>query len=175
MNKKILGAAIIALSAIGFTASAQDNTTPSPCPEQCENATACVQAPCRNNHNHCTPVERCAPGVKGAIHHRANCHFDKLNLTDEQKIKLKTVSSPRKMRRDAATNARKAYLDSIKEILTPDQYLKFLELNYTSSPKAFIDKKTNRRYNRQAFDQQKELQVSTSSVDLKKKTIRNKK
>lgn len=49
---------------------------------------------------------------------------DRKNLTDEQRRQMR---AERQAKRDAA---RKSYLEGVKQILTPEQYVQFLENNY---------------------------------------------
>ncbi|MCM1522394.1 MAG: hypothetical protein NC039_07060 [Muribaculaceae bacterium] len=71
------------------------------------------------------------------------CPFDGLNLTAEQQAQLKEISpctkdktdkkdkkEAREERRKARETARKDYLNKVKAILTPEQYVQFLENNY---------------------------------------------
>ncbi|MDE6651654.1 MAG: Spy/CpxP family protein refolding chaperone [Paramuribaculum sp.] len=71
------------------------------------------------------------------------CMFENLNLTDAQKAKIKDLKESqmkarkdRKMEvRNQRDNARKDYLANLKTILTPEQYVQFLENNYISAGK----------------------------------------
>ena len=74
---------------------------------------------------------------------QAPCLFDNLNLTDAQKAKLKEMkennAKARKEGKDKAiadrNNARKNELAQIKSILTPEQYVQFLENSFLSQGK----------------------------------------
>ncbi|MDE6263560.1 MAG: hypothetical protein K2M11_00295 [Paramuribaculum sp.] len=85
---------------------------------------------------------------KGGCAKQAPCLFDNLNLTDAQKAKIQALKeNQRKMkdaqkkergeRKEAAqaerNNARKDYLANLKTILTPEQYVQFLENNYLAA------------------------------------------
>ncbi len=76
--------------------------------------------------------------------------FDGLNLTEQQRKQLtdlRTQSKAKKAANDSTQRARRAehaakaktmradYLKSVKAILTPDQYVKFLENNYVNAGK----------------------------------------
>ncbi|MBD5173133.1 MAG: hypothetical protein HDT08_00660 [Bacteroidales bacterium] len=71
------------------------------------------------------------------------CLFENLNLTDGQKAKIKDLKeSQMKAREDRKKearaqrdNARKDYLANLKTILTPEQYVQFLENNYMAAGK----------------------------------------
>lgn len=64
--------------------------------------------------------------------------FEGMNLTAEQQSQLKALTpcnsnkkrEDRKERREAAQTARKEYLAKVKSILTPEQYVQFLENSY---------------------------------------------
>lgn len=85
---------------------------------------------------------------KGECGKQGPCLFDNLNLTDAQKAKIQALKeNQRKMkdaqkkergeRKEAAqaerNNARKDYLANLKTILTPEQYVQFLENNYLAA------------------------------------------
>ena len=53
---------------------------------------------------------------------------DKKNLTDEQKQQLKEEKKAKK------TEAKRNYLNGVKEVLTPEQYVVFLENFYIYTP-----------------------------------------
>lgn len=124
MKKKILGIAIVAMSVIALPVMAQaqqkranvgsENT-------QCVN-TFCKKSDCRA--------------------------FEGLNLTDAQKEQLKQLGEKRraamkecirqKQRNDSVARAghlaaKKAYLDDVKAVLTPEQYIAFLENHFVSA------------------------------------------
>ena len=74
---------------------------------------------------------------------KASCLFDNLNLTDAQKAKIKEMkennAKARKESKDKAISdrktARKNELAQIKSILTPEQYVQFLENSYLNAGK----------------------------------------
>lgn len=122
MNKKIFAAVAVALAGAFAAPVFAQNT----CPRQgCDPAKCapekCTKADCKNP---------CAD---------AKCPFDNLNLTADQKTKLKALNTERRQKAAEARKDRKQcgkecradYLAKVKEILTPEQYVKFLESNYT--------------------------------------------
>lgn len=122
MKKKIFSATILALSFIALPAMAQ-NCKQGTCPEG--NTTAC-----------CT--EGKAKAGNGCVN-----PFEGLNLTDAQKEKLKAIERPcrkaaernRETRQQCSTerrNDRVKFLADIKAVLTPEQYVQFLENNFVN-------------------------------------------
>lgn len=118
MKKKVLGMAVVAVSFLSFNAMAQTD-----CAKPCDN-------PC--NKKECRPA--C---VKKGKRQCPN-PFDGLNLTSEQQIKLKEMATcnktsteckqkQRACRDSIARVQRQDYLNQVKSVLTPEQYVKFLE------------------------------------------------
>lgn len=127
MKKTVLGLAIAAMSFTAFGTMAQTTT--------CNNAATC------NNEQVCTANTNCT---------KAECSlFEGLNLTDTQKAQLQKLNADRKasreqlakarkeskMRTDSAARAdrrasKKQYLEEVKAIIGPDQYVTFLENVY---------------------------------------------
>lgn len=133
MKKQILSFIVLGMSLFTLTASAQNrhdgerNRAQKPATECCE------KPDCKNNNGTCSPAE-CCPAFEG------------LNLTQEQQTKLKALSeksvaqrqekakanmAARKDRRVQSDSVRRAeqrnYLNEVKKILTPQQYVQFLE------------------------------------------------
>lgn len=142
MKKGILSIAVVAASLFSFNAFAQDKSaTPDCCntPAQCVNAQACPGNPqaCPGNPQAC-PVQRpCADPFAG------------INLTQEQQTKLTALREKCKTNRAAADKARKdrfqqrdsmvratkkQRLEEVKAILTPEQYVVFLENMVVANP-----------------------------------------
>lgn len=142
MKKGILSIAVVAASLFSFNAFAQDKSaTPDCCntPAQCVNAQACPANPqaCPANPQAC-PVQRpCADPFAG------------INLTQEQQTKLTALREKCKTNRAAADKARKdrfqqrdsmvrankkQRLEEVKAILTPEQYVVFLENMVVANP-----------------------------------------
>lgn len=121
MKKTVLGLAIAAMSFTAFSTMAQTTA--------CNNTASC------NNEQVCTGGE-CAL-------------FDGLNLTDTQKAQLQKLNANRRIAREQMAKARKEtkmrdvqaaradrraskkqYLEEVKAIIGPDQYVTFLENVY---------------------------------------------
>lgn len=129
MKKRILSFAIIAMSFAAFSGTAQTNDS--------KNAkAACV-------------AEQC--GKPGKDCRKAACPFDGLNLTDAQKSQLQQLNESRREARKAQAENRKAdkqrgdsarmaerragkkeYLEQVKAIIGPEQYVVFLENFYVN-------------------------------------------
>lgn len=114
MKKLIVALAVAAMTAgagiqAQVCANAQNCPRAQQCPQQCDSA---CMTPC--------PRQQCA--------------FDNLNLTDAQKQKLKALCEKQQQNKKAAKAdrkaAKKARLEEIKGILTPEQYVMFLENHF---------------------------------------------
>ncbi len=124
MKKTILGLAIIALGTTAFNASAQNQRTNN-------NAQKKERTCCTNDNK---GNKKCANPFEG------------LTLTDAQKTSLNQLnerrrtqsrekSQERKQCSDSLRKAsRKAYLDEVKSIIGPEQYVVFLENVYVNGP-----------------------------------------
>ena len=131
MNKKVIAAAVVALAGI-FSSN------------------AFAQQAVENNKK-CSDKTECTRG-KGVKHDKMNVvsPFEGLNLNEQQQKQLdelhatrtaevKAAKEARKAEKEKAKEARKAqfkarkadYLAKVKAILTPEQYVKFLENQYT--------------------------------------------
>ena len=136
MKKVFLSLALLSASAFSIMAQTPAETTTD-------------QAQCANKEQ-CAKVDRDGQG-------RDSKAFEGINLSDEQKTKLaalrqgkctakdgkeakaadgekltkEQLQQMRKERAENHQNARKEYLVQVKEILTPDQYVVFLENCYT--------------------------------------------
>lgn len=126
MKKLMIAMALTAMTT-GFSLRADDSK---PTTANCPVATGQCAAPCYSRP--------------------ANCGFDGLNLTDSQKEQIRalrgkhcgnkaqTKRERKEARRAEREAGRKAYLDELKKILTPEQYLQFLENSFTKGrPKAY--------------------------------------
>lgn len=135
MKKKILGLAFIAMSFTAFSGLAQNTATETTATRNCTQ-------------------QECVKGKKAdkAVRDRQVNPFEGLNLTDAQKTQLQQLDSKRKAareeqlqarkadkQRDNATRvadrraSRKAYLEEVKAIVGPDQYVVFLENMYVNA------------------------------------------
>lgn len=136
MNKKVLFASLIALSGLFATASAQKV-------QQVASQSCCTEQSCT------------APQGKAAYN-----PFAGLNLTEQQQAKLDALKQEKQAAKEAAKKdkadrkqadrakaqqSRADDLAKIKAILTPEQYVTFLENNYLSSqPRKLSDRKFDR-------------------------------
>lgn len=128
MNKMILSMAIAAITFGGFSASAKEKTQKEVCPVTGTEQTACGQQ-----------VNR-------------PCPFDGMNLTDAQKKQLKQLCQNRtadkkakkEAKREARKQSRREQLAKIKAILTPEQYVQFLENSFVNGRHG---RKSGQRYN----------------------------
>lgn len=142
MKKFIVALAAMAMTA-GFSMSAQD--CKKECKQDCK-ATECTA-------EKCDAKKQCAPRA---------CMFDGLNLTDAQKSQLQEIgkkqcearkakAEDKKQRKEARKQQRKDFLAEVKAVLTPEQYVQFLENNFMSgkgdnAPKC--ERKDNRKDDR---------------------------
>lgn len=133
MKKKILGLALIAMSFVTFTSMAQSNSSDSSTTRQEKVKT--IKENRKGNRPEKNP-------------------FEGMNLTETQKSQLKQLDEKRKAERQQKAEARKAektakadkaakmaerraakkaYLDEVKAIIGPEQYVVFLENMYTDN------------------------------------------
>lgn len=150
MKKGILSIAVVAASLFSFNAFAQDKSaTPDCCntPAQCvNNAQACPGNPqaCPGNPKACPANPQACPVKRPCAD-----PFAGINLTQEQQTKLTALREKCKINRAAADKARKdrfqqrdsimrvnkkQRLEEVKAILTPEQYVIFLENMVVANP-----------------------------------------
>lgn len=101
----------------------------------------------KNNETDNNKRERAAAQMHGKRGAEAPNPFDGLDLTADQQAKIKALKEEcmakhkaqaeqrkqaKKNRQEGACKARSEQLAKIKEILTPEQYVKFLENNFTN-------------------------------------------
>ena len=127
MKKKVLGIALLAMSFVGFSAAAQPPATNAPAQQE-------------------TVRKGDRQGRKAQVN-----PFEGMNLSDAQQAQLKQLNEKRqaerqarkqtrkdeKQRNDSARmaerrNEKKSYLDQVKAIVGPEQYVVFLENFYVS-------------------------------------------
>lgn len=135
MKIKSIIIALATIFSLGVTASAQ---TPDACRPDCKK-NECLKE-CRRDKKEC---RRQAPDP-----------FEGIVLTQQQKEKLAAIPCPRQvmnaarenkteadsmkanpaLRKEMARNVRTNYLNQVKTVLTPDQYVQFLENYYVANP-----------------------------------------
>lgn len=127
MKKKVLGIALLAMSFVGFSAAAQTPATNAPAQQE-------------------SVKKGDRQGRKAQVN-----PFEGMNLSDAQQAQLKQLNEKRqserqarkqtrkdeKQRNDSARmaerrNEKKSYLDQVKAIVGPEQYVVFLENFYVS-------------------------------------------
>lgn len=152
MKKKVLGLAFVAMSLFAFTSMAQ---TPAQSDQTCKVNKENVK--CKNNE-------------KRAGDKKVN-PFEGINLSESQKSQLQQLDSKRKADREQKAQARKenkqrndssrmtarradkkSYLEEVKAIIGPEQYVVFLENMYVNGGgrqggKAFMKQDKNRKGN----------------------------
>lgn len=161
MNKKLIALASAAILLCSTSAFAKDNRKADnkqcPATAQCDKNGACQNGICTDQ---CNPKKGKKDGRKDnrkADKQRADRQkkngamnpFAGLNLTEQQTTALKAVPTPREVMQAARKNpsttdnpraiartVRADYLKNVKNILTPQQYLQFLENNYTNQMSA---------------------------------------
>ncbi len=123
MKKTFMTLAMAAMAALAPSLYAQ--TVCGVCPQGqtvCQqNQTVCAagSAECLNGVEACPVMDGCAAG---------SCVFSTLNLSDDQKAQIRELNATK---RDIQM---RDYLGKIKNILTPEQYVQFLEQSYVNSP-----------------------------------------
>ena len=134
MNKKIIGMTLAAASLLSLNGFAQTQTTAGNSVNQ-----ECVASKCK---------QACPASGKKLKHAKSN-PFDNLNLSDSQKAQLQQLAEKKKaermqqaqtkkenkMRNDSAKiadrrSAKKEYLEEVKAIIGPENYVVFLENFY---------------------------------------------
>ena len=123
MKKKILTVAIAIAALCGIPAMAQTNNTAATQTQQCTNG---QKGSCTNNNSR---------QAKAAREFQRMDAFDGIQLTDAQKAGLEVLNNTgaQKANRNDSTaranrrQARRDYVKGVKNILTPDQYVVFLE------------------------------------------------
>lgn len=131
MNKKILSMAIAAITLFSVPAMAQNTGD---CQKKCDKK-------CQADKQ-CKKDKQCKPAYNP---------FEGLNLTQQQQASIKAIPCPKqvmkearkqskddaskadpKMRMQVAKDIRANYLKQVKAVLTPEQYVQFLENQYVN-------------------------------------------
>lgn len=157
MKRNLLTLAVAAASLFAFSAAAQSVTDTENAAANCrkeackKDAKQCKEA-CKKDAKQCKDGKPCkdAKKCKADRQRQAPNPFEGLNLTADQQAKLKEIPTPRQVAKTAAQGTDKAagqkanakagcliskdiranYLREIRTVLTPEQYLQFLENNY---------------------------------------------
>lgn len=138
---------MIAMACIAMTASmAMAQTDAKKCDKECAKTEQCAKQKCNKPCDKACDKQKCN---KPCDMQRA-CEFEGLNLTDAQKAQIKAIKDENRAtrqaarqakqaqkaeKRDARQNERKAYLAKVKAVLTPEQYVKYLENAVTRADK----------------------------------------
>lgn len=147
MKKAILGLAFLTIASVSFSASAQQKTS-----AQCANTECASQQDCKGIKN-CPAKKGCCLQQKNnrmCINAQA-CALEGLNLTDKQKGQIQALNQAAKTSRQELANKvksnnvaknelksqrkaiREQYVKDLGNILTPDQYVKFLQNYYVNN------------------------------------------
>ncbi len=129
MKKTIIGISLLLSGLFAGQAAAQNSVA--------------VGTTCKQKTEQCRQADCQKPAGECAVNNNRPCPFDGLNLTADQQAKLKEIApcnakqakkeakdKARQERREAAQNSRREYLAKVKNILTPEQYVQFLENSY---------------------------------------------
>lgn len=119
--KKIITALTAVVMTMGISAQAQNQ-------QQSTQAQDCPRQECKQSSR--------------------DCAFNGLNLTDAQKEQLKAAAKKRtdarkdkKAKKEAIKDEKRAFLAEIKAILTPEQYVQFLENSFVNKGKMMNPRK----------------------------------
>lgn len=128
MKKFLMTLAVVAMTA--GAAMAQNKDDNKDCTNDCAQTEQCQKQDCNQ------PACCKKGGPKQA------CEFEGLNLTDAQKEQIKTIKEEQRAaaqakkeaakaqkaeKKNARQEGRKAYLEKIKAVLSPEQYVQYLE------------------------------------------------
>lgn len=131
MKKRILGIAVALTAMFGVAVSAQTPCGKADCQNACPQQTACTK-----------------DGACDSVCNPYQAVFAGLNLTADQQTRLKAINDgrrqackanrndARKQKREARSQERRNYLNQVKSVLTPDQYVVFLENFVVEGPAA---------------------------------------
>lgn len=160
MNKKLIALASAAMLLCSTSAFAKDkckaDNKQCPATAQCDKNGACQNGICTDQCNHKDGKKKGKKNGRKDNKQRADRQkngamnpFAGLNLTEQQATALKAVPTPREVMQAARKNrstsdnpraitrtVRADYLKNVKNILTPQQYMQFLENSYTNQMSA---------------------------------------
>lgn len=151
MNKKILSVALATLFTLGFSAMAQDKATTEKkeCAKECTIGGKCKADGKDKKGKCCKEKAQCKEGMQ----RKAPNPFEGLNLTEAQQQQISAIVTPQQVlkaarsekqdkadtamtpqvRRQMVKDVRANYLNQVKAVLTPEQYVQFLENNYVNA------------------------------------------
>lgn len=188
--KKFVSAAFAAMMLFAIPATAQNTTTGASKSE----TTSCTSNNKDCNRNRQCDGNRQAKGKKDGQCLRANCEFEGLNLTDSQKSRLNELKAKqrtareaqkaqaqadrqankekkiadRKAKKDEREAARRAYLQEVKDIIGPDNYVIYLENMYVTAPaQPKMMHKGNMHHNRQHAKAEKKIRGGKAQMSKK--------
>lgn len=154
MKKKILGIAmavmaLVAVPSIAQTPASQDGAKKECCKENCDKNKKCDKA---GKGQKCDNGQQCAKGQKPGKAGKQFNPFEGLSLTEAQQAQINQLQEKCKTERQAKAEAakcdkqkcdsvkaadrqaaKKAYLEEVKTILGPEQYVVFLENVYMNA------------------------------------------
>ena len=191
--KKFVSAALAAMMLFAIPATAQNTATGASKTE----TTSCTSNNKDCNQNRKCDGNRQAKGNKGSKDRqglRANNEFEGLNLTDTQKNQLNELkakqrtareaqkaqaqadrhankekkTADRNAKKDEREAARRAYLQEVKNIIGPDNYVIYLENMYVTAPaQPKMMQKGNMNHNRQHARADKKVRSGKAQMNKK--------
>lgn len=120
MKKKVLATVVVALAGVFATPVFAQQGAKAECPKQQCEATKCQAGKCDQAKSPFANLGLTAEQQKKIDALRADCQKNAKECKEQAK-------TDRKDRREAMGKRRAEYLAKIKDILTPEQYVKFLE------------------------------------------------
>ncbi|MCM1293228.1 MAG: hypothetical protein NC111_05040 [Bacteroides sp.] len=172
MTKKFFTLAIATILTLGMSSFAQSPTEGNPTKSECKrDGKKCDKKKCDKSCDKKGDKKGDKKCDKKCGKHCAN-PFEGLNLTPEQQTKLQSIPTPAQvmkaardqksdgqaspeMRRQVVRDIRSNYLKQVSAVLTPEQYVQFLESNYINQSPAKPgkgDKKGDRKCDKKKGD-----------------------